>query len=164
MLEHVMETISLQDSFQFSTNFNNMMWNLINFSQTEIGYAPKYEDIISSIVVSGLSSFTLAKDSELSKYQGDGFDTLIEMMHQLSDDIYNTWKASCTSLPCKELIVMSLINLAGKLSNKEGYIFAPADMMAQLMNLDLSKSEDCDCENCSGDCSCHEVENENGSN
>lgn len=164
MLDYVMHNISKQDSFQFSSNFNNMMWDLINFSQTEVEYNPKFEDILASIVTSGLTSFTLMNDSELSKYQGNAFDTLVEMMHQVSQDIYDTWTDSCTSLPPKELIIMSLINLAGKLSCEEGYEFAPASMIAQIMDIEFISDNHCDCEECSGECSCHADENTNGSN
>ena len=153
-----------KDSFEFSNTFMNAMWDLINFSQKEIGYNPMYQDILSALIVSGLTSFTLASDSELNKYQGSGFDTLIEMMHQLSDDIYETWTKSCSKLPPKELIVMSLINLAGKLSSEEEYIFAPASMMRNVMNLNMMTEDECDCEECTGDCDCHKDENTNGSN
>lgn len=164
MLEYITNTMSFEDSFQFSNNFNSMMWDMIHFAQTDIGYDPGYQDVLSALTVSGLTSFTLASDSELSKYQGNNFDTLVEMMHQVSQDIYDTWTNSCTELPPKELIVMSLINLAGKISAEEGFIFAPASIMSQIMGFEFLSDKACECEECSGECSCHEDENTNGSN
>lgn len=134
----------------FQNNMLDMVVNLIDYAQRRIKYQPVVADVLSATAVMLMSSGFANEGSYLSKYnnRNDDIEIVTEMCDQIGNDIYDTWKESCETLPDAEIIVLSLLHLACKISLQNDMKLASAIEMAKDMGIELDTVD----------------ENENGSN
>ena len=134
----------------FQNNMLDMVVNLIDYAQRHIKYQPVVADVLSATAAMLMSSGFANKGSYLSKYSNhnDDVEIVTEMCDQIGNDIYDTWKESCETLPDAELIILSLIHLACKISLMNDMKIASAIDIAKDMGIELDTVD----------------ENENGSN
>ena len=155
LLEFIQSQImDKEDCIHFQRSWLSSSIDLINFAQTEVEYSPQVVDLLSAMIILFTVSGTLSENGALSKYTINDGPMLTEMCGEIADDIYNTWAASCTSLPDPELIMLSLIQLACKIAHENCFTFSNGMALADALNIDL-----CSCEDCNED-----AEESNGSN
>lgn len=157
MLEYVQSQIEAQDNIQFEHNWLDITLNLIDFSQTKVEYNAKVHDLLSATTILVLVSSIFRENGALNKYQNTDPSMMTEIVTQVGNDIYDTWKASCTSLPDPELIILGMLHAASKIAQEHGFEFADATMLANHLGAEI-----CECEECE-ECDCDD-KNENGSN
>lgn len=151
LLKFIAEESGEHNEIQFSKNYLKDSLGFLKFVQDEIGYNFTVCDLISSNHVIITVSSILSGKGELSKYEPSDISTILSMCNDISTDIYDTWKASCTSLPDPELIVSSLLFLAGKIAYENDLVVSNVNDIADVLNTSLDDDEDCS-------------EEENGSN
>jgi len=138
MLEYITARMEEEDNIQFERNFMDITINLIDFAQNGVPYNPQLHDMYSAVVVLTVISMINSENGALTKYNNGDGPMVSEMATHIADDIYNTWKASCTSPVDTELVVLGLLQLAAKLSFEEGFTFAKSQDLADAIGLELS--------------------------
>lgn len=148
MLNYIMDDIIKHDSrIHFEFDFIEMTLNIINHFQKNDN--PMLSTMLSACSNLIITSSMFNKNGSITKkYKSNDVFMVNEMCHQISEDIYDTWKASCNSLPDAEMIVIALLQLATKIANENKITFGKADDIANALGAYL---DDCD-------------ETENGSN
>lgn len=168
MLEYITSEMEDSDNIQFERSFMELLIDLINFSQNGVPYEPQLHDVYSVLIVTTIISMINADEGVLTKYDNGDGPMISEMATTIADDIYDTWKASCTSPVDTELVIIGLLQLAAKLAYEEGYKFSKAELLADAIGLELPEVEpcsDCECKDC--ECEVDEAsvqDTENGSN
>lgn len=157
MLKYVQSQIEAQDNIQFEHNWLEITLNLIDFSQNKVEYNAKTHDLLAAATVLILVSSIYRDNGPLNKYRNTDPSMVTEIVSQVGDDIYDTWKASCTTLPDPELIILGMLHAASKIAQEHGFEFADATMLANHLGAEI-----CECEECE-ECDCDD-KNENGSN
>jgi len=165
MLKMILSSSKLEDTdfMQFQESFMAMLLDLTNYAQKEIGYKPSLYDVVTPISILTTVSGLLSETSSIHKYAHMSPPALTNMVNQLGKDIYDTWKASCTSEVDKELVILGLFHLIEKLAIECSVELHDAKEIATSLSVPIRDiSDDNECE-CCGDCNC-ENENHNGSN
>ena len=166
MLKMVLSSSDLRESdfMHFQQSFVGTLLELMNFAQKSVGYKPTLYDVITPLSVLSTINGLLSESSALHKYAHMTPPALTNMGIRIGKDIYDTWKASCTSEVEKELVIMGLFHLIETLAIECSVEFQDAEEIAGSLGIQIG-SFDCDeeCGCCDGNCSC-ENENHNGSN
>ena len=137
MLNFVTHKMERSDDVCFERECIEFIINLINFSQEEVGYNPMLKDLLIPINVLFISSSMLNEKSSLSKYNKDNTCMLLEMGEQIADDIYDTWKSSCTTSPDPELIIIGLLRLISRIACENNICFTKAEDIAKDLGLEV---------------------------
>ena len=114
----------------------NSLADVLHFSQKEKEYNPKVHDLLASCLIF-LNSSCMLSDGALSKYDSSDVEMLTEIYEQIGNDIYNTWKDSCSALPEPELIIMSLLQLATKIAYNNDFVLSSAEDIADDLHFSL---------------------------
>lgn len=164
MLKMVMSSSNLRESdfMQYQESFMTMLLELTNYAQKERGYHPSLYDVVMPISVLATVNGLISESSSLHKYAHMSPQGLTSMTSQLGKDIYDTWKASCTSEVDKELVILGLFHLIEALSIECSIKIHDAKEIAESLSISLDADCEDECE-CCGDCSCGSEKN-NGSN
>lgn len=145
------------DHIQFEQGWLDSTINLIHFAQKDIGYRPILHDVLSSTIMLFTLSSILSKDGVFSKYNPEDANIVGNICENIGNDIYDTWKASCTSLPEPELIINGLLWLADKIATENNIPFSNAEDIADILGIPLfqengdtenGSNEQCDCNIC----------------
>lgn len=140
MLDYVMQDIlNNNNHVQFEQHLIEFTLNLINYSQQVVKCNTEIVDLLSSDIALITSSNIANKDGALSKYTRDDVATIIEIYSQIADDIYNTWSASCTTLPAPELIIGGLLQLTTRIAAENNITFSKAEDIADVLGVDLDE-------------------------
>lgn len=142
MLEFVHKEVMAKDSVQFEHNHIQLTCDMINYVQQNIGYTPGFDDLISSMVVLTLISRIHTKGSLMNKYEHADPTAVSEMIHLTANDIYDTWKASCSSESNPELVVISLLHLASKIAHEENMIIPDIKDIAPYLEVSIDNLDD----------------------
>lgn len=142
--------VNSDDSVQFGYHWLEDTISLIDFAQKKVKYQPKVHDLLFSSSMLVLTSCVFRDNSSLNKFKNCDKDMVFEVISQLGDDIYNTWKNSCKTLPESELIILGLLEAASKIAYKENIPFASANIVEEILGIKSCYNDD--------------DENENGSN
>ena len=142
MLNFITNQILSENNVEFERCWMDSTLNLIHYAQKHINYSPKLDDVLAACIVLFTISGTKIKDGALSKYTVGDSKLITEICGQIADDIYDTWKVSCSSLPAPELIVVSLLQLAARIAHDNKLEFCKATEISELLNVSLDKIDD----------------------
>lgn len=154
ILNFVNSQIASQDRVAFEHGLSELFINFINFAQVEQNYDVKIHDILRVIKILTLVSEVHRNDSILSKYKSDDEiikEVAFEMIYQVGDDIYNTWRSSCVTPVDPGLTILGLLQAAIKVATENNISFASANDIANHLGFSIIESDSDD-------------ENKNGSN
>lgn len=147
----------------FQEHLIELIFNLTKLCEEEMEYRPELANLISVASILSAISLTQGEDTFMKMFSKSSPETIIEMVEQVGDDIYDTWKASCDTELNEELVFLGLLQLATKIAKKNNYSLIDSKNMSESMGLNCNDN----CDNCEGcDCCCDECddESENGSN
>lgn len=142
LLDVIMKDMNQNNHIQFEHYWLEETLNLIYHAQTKVKYNPKLLDLLSACTVLFYLSGISSNNGALSKYTPDNIGMVSEICNQIGNDIYDTWKASCTSMPEPELIICSLLHLARDIANKNNIEFANAKTIANLLGITFEDDDD----------------------
>lgn len=144
LLDFVNNKINDTESMRlhFSKNLTQSTISLIDYTRKNINFNPKLEDVLSACAVLVIISGMFSNNSGLSKYTPNDFDIVSQIITQIQEDIYDTWKASCESLPDPELIVASLLQLATRIAIENKLELSDMRSVSDAMNIPLFSDED----------------------
>ena len=151
VLKMVASSIASSDHSQFLQHTMSVVVEIIKFSQEQIHYNPTLMDLFSVFDI--LMTMDMINDSSLEsgRYKQSGPNLLCDIASSIGNDIIDTWKASCQSVPSDEMIVLGLMSVIKGILAKNNVEFIDADIVSDLMDLDSFNDFD-------------ENEEENGSN
>ena len=115
--------------------------DVINFAQKEIKYNPKLEDFLVHANLLLITSSVCEKTNGFQNYTMDDMNTIMEMIHQIGEDIYSTWENSCDTLPEPALIINALIFLACKIASESNIKFANADKISEALGFPINEDD-----------------------
>lgn len=113
--------------------------DVINFAQNKVGYNPGLMELIMPVLVVSSISSICSDNEEVNKYKDAGAHALIEICDQIGNDIYETWKDTCEEEMDDNLVILSLLQLACKLSAKADIKITSAETIAKTLNLKLTE-------------------------
>ena len=135
MLNFIMEDILNNDkSIHFEFDFTELALNVINHFQKDGN--PTLSSMLFACTNLILTSSILNENGSLTdKYTINDLSVVNEMCNCVSEDIYDTWKASCKSLPNPEIVISALLRLATKIANENNITFGKADDIANVLGV-----------------------------
>lgn len=142
ILKQVVTDISFGDRQQFERATIDTILDIVNYSQNKIGYNPGLLDIIMPILVVSSISAICSDNEEVNKYKDAGSQALIQVCEQIGSDIYDTWKETCEEELDTNLVILSLLQLACRLSAEAGIQFTPAETIAKTLNVKIDNFDD----------------------
>lgn len=166
LVRAVLNSMMDTNSHKFHEHLTEIIIDLVNFVQNDVGYQPTMSDMYGAISVLSIINMVLDSSCALHKHLHGGPEVVSEIGIQVGEDIYNAWKATLTEEPDPSVTLAGLLFLTLRVAKEAGYKFMPASDIAERIGYELGEEEgeDCHCDGCCGDeCNCHH-ENENGSN
>ena len=142
VLKMISSSIASSDHSQFLQHTMSVVVEIIKFAQEQIHYNPTLMDLFSVFDV--LMTVDMINDSSLEsgRYKQSGPNILCEIASDIGNDIVDTWKASCQSVPSDEMIVLGLMSVIKNILAKNNIEFIDADIVSGLMDLDSFNDSD----------------------
>lgn len=130
------DIISKDENVHFEFDFMEFVLNIINHFQKAGN--PKLSSMLFSCTNLILTSSMFDESGSLSeKYTPNDVSIVNEMCNCVSEDIYDTWKASCNSLPNPEIIIIALLKLATRIAGENNITFGKASDVANVLGISL---------------------------
>lgn len=136
VLKMISSSIASSDHSQFLQHTMSVIVEIIKFSQEKIHYEPTLMDLLSVFDV--LMTVDMINDStlETGRYMQSGPSVLCNIATDIGNDIVDTWKASCQSVPSDEMIVLGLMSVIKNILAKKDIKFIDANIVSNLMDLE----------------------------
>lgn len=136
ILEFLTDEIENKDSIKFARTWLDLTVDLINFVQDAQNYEVKLEDLTGPMTI--LTAMSNLYSGNLPGYTNSDMEIVSEMTSQISKDIYDTWKASCKTLPSPGLIIIALMKLVTEIAHENNIKIGNAVDIANMLGIELS--------------------------
>lgn len=137
ILDFVMNKIEAESGFEFSNECMEVILNLIHHGQRDIDYNPDLSNFSFALDTLFICSEIINKNGIFANYSLEDSHLLADMSCKIADDIYNTWRKSCTTMPEPGLVIAALFKLISRISIKNDISFAKAKDLSKILNLEL---------------------------
>jgi hypothetical protein len=153
MLNFLKEQMMFEPPVQFERTLIGFLCELIEYGQVEQNFNARYVDIIAAMQAFLYVSMRLDGEHNLLGALRDmDVEAMREIETQLSADILNTWKASCTQEVSPALTLLGLLNAASMVAKDMGLELPNGHILNATMNPtfgmpDEDDDEDTNCSN-----------------
>ena len=137
MLKSILKEIGVEDMQQFQSAAIDILVDLIHHAQTKIKFRAPLECLFTPVLTIAMASLACSEDKTISKYKDSSPAILFEMLNQVGEDIYTTWKDSCEEEVDDSLVILSLLHVAATLAAKNKMFIAKSTDIADLLGIDL---------------------------
>jgi hypothetical protein len=137
ILKSIFKETGFENIQHFQSAEIDILVDLIHHAQTRIGFDAPLECLITPISVIAMASLACSGDEAVSKYKDSSPTVLLEILNQIGNDIYTTWKDSCEEEIDTSLIILSLLHVASALAAKENMLIAKSTDIADLLGIEL---------------------------
>ncbi len=117
-LEMMELTMQESNSVQFAQALISLACDLAIYGQQQQNYQATIVDLLTGIQALTWASLKFSDKHPLGPYENYDIPMLHELEAQMGEDIYNTWKASCTQEPEPGLVIMGLLHAAAKIASE----------------------------------------------
>ena len=147
VLKAIMYQKEKKNAHYFADELLDTTVAFIDFSQETVSYNPKLQDLLNVVISLSMCSMAKNEDSDLSKYDADDAEMLLEMFREIGDDIFEAWNKTLSTPLSPEKTIMGLLLLAFKIAVKNHIPLPSAKVLAEAFGIDLDSYNSCEC-NC----------------
>lgn len=137
ILKSIFKETGFENVQHFQSAEIDILVDLIHHAQTRIGFDAPLDCLITPISVIAMASLACSGDEAVGKYKDSSPSMLLEILNQIGDDIYTTWKDSCEEEVNDSLVILSLLHVASALAAKNHMPIAKATDIADLLGIEL---------------------------
>lgn len=137
ILKSIFKETGFENVQHFQSAEIDILVDLIHHAQTRIGFDAPLDCLITPISVIAMASLACSGDEAVGKYKDSSPSMLLEILNQIGDDIYTTWKDSCEEEVNDSLVILSLLHVAAALAAKNHMPITKATDIADLLGIEL---------------------------
>lgn len=137
ILDMLQSSFSGSDRSQYCENTTGVICTITEFAQNKIKYRPSVVDLL-MVINMIINSSLMATEGLQSHNYLNNESTFLEICAQIGQDIYDTWKDSCTSEVAPEMIIPALLCLAAKIASENNIKLVDANIIAEALNIDMN--------------------------
>lgn len=134
MLRFIESQFAHDKGVQFENTFITLLCDLIKFGREEENYDAKLTDLIIGVQAFTYITLKHADGNPFGQFTNADVSTIHTLEEQIGEDIYNTWKSSCTSEPNPGLVIMGLLHIASKIAQSMNVSFPSSDTLDAIFN------------------------------
>ena len=136
MLGFIADQVMSSDAMHAQKILLDFIADLVEFARNDRHFDIRLGDIFVPIMTLCFSSVLASDNSGLDNYSASDATTLSKMFDAIAEDVYDTWKASCSELPGPGFVFMGLLHAAIKILKENDFVLPPNEKMEELFGIE----------------------------